>query len=136
MAGEHDFGLQPTLRHGFGRHALHGRLSAVYFTGSRTPPDDQSQIILTLMVGWSYALTSPTSLIMQGYASRSTVRHSTVRELTDNVYQVSFGWQTRRGHTLFNFAVTESVGNFRNTPDISVQLGSAYKIPPTDGQGR
>lgn len=127
--GEHDFGLQATLRRSFGRQALHGSLSAVYFTGSRTPPDDHSQILPTLIVGWSYALTSRSNLIMQGYASRSTIRHSTVRELTDNKYQVSFGWRIRRGHTLFNLAVTENVGNFRNTPDIGVQLGFAYEIP-------
>jgi len=127
--GEHDFGLQATLQRRLGssgRHALYLSGSAVYYAGGPDTPGDEVQIIPTLIAGYSYGLTPLSSLILQGYASRSVVQHSSVEELTDDKFQLSFGLQSRRENVLWSIALTENISNFENTPDIGVQIGLAY----------
>lgn len=127
--GEHDFGGQVTLQRRLGdtgRHALYLSGSAVYYAGGPEIPGDEAEIIPTLIAGYSFGVTQRTSVILQGYASRSVVQHSTVEELTDDKYQLSLGLQSRGENILWNFAVTENISNFENTPDIGVQLGLAY----------
>lgn len=126
--GEHDLGAQVTLqrRLGEGRHAIYLAGSAVYYAGGPETPGDEAQIIPTLIGGYSFGVTPHTSLILQGYASRSVVQHSTVEELTDDKFQLSLGVQSRSSNLLWSVAVTENVSNFSNTPDVGVQLGLAY----------
>ncbi|HLS81468.1 MAG TPA: DUF3187 family protein [Steroidobacter sp.] len=127
--GEHDIGAQLTLQRRLGaegRHAIYLAGSAVYYAGGPEIPGDETEIIPTLIAGYSYGLTPRTSLIVQGYASPSVVQHSSLDELTDDKFQVSLGVQTRTQNWLWSFAVTENVSNLSNTPDIGVQLGAAY----------
>jgi len=98
----------------------------VYYAGGPEVPGDESQIIPTLIAGYSYGLSSRTSVILQGYASRSVIQNTVLEELREDKYQLSLGVQSRRQNVLWSVAVTENVSNFNNTPDIGVQLGLAY----------
>jgi hypothetical protein len=127
--GEHDFGAQATLQRRLGatgRHAAYFSASAIYYAGGPETPGDSTQVIPTLIAGYSFGLTRRTSLILQGYASRSVVQHSTIDALTDDKFQLSLGVQSRRQNLLWSFAITENISNFENTPDIGLQLGLAY----------
>ena len=127
--GENDYGAQLTLQRRLGetgRHALYLSASAVYYAGGPEVPGDESQVIPTLIAGYSFGLTPGTSVILQGYASRSVVQNSTVEELTDDKYQLSLGLQSRGRNVLWSIAVTENISNFNNTPDIGLQVGLAY----------
>jgi len=127
--GEHDVGIQATLQRRLGeagRHAVYLAGSAVYYAGGPEIPADETQIIPTVIVGYSFGISRHTSLIMQGYASRSVIRHTDIDELADNKYQLSLGVQTRGRNVLWSFAITENISNFSNTPDVGVQLGAAY----------
>ena len=126
--GKSDYGMQLTLQRRFGhtgRHAAYLSAAGVYYAGGG-PARDESDVIPTLIAGYSYGLTRSTSVILQGYASRSVVRDSTIGELTDDKYQFSLGLQRRTERFLFNLAFTENVSNLENTPDIGVQIGLAY----------
>lgn len=127
--GENDYGLQLTLQRRLGntgRHAVYLSGSAVYYSGGPEIPGDGAQVIPTLIGGYSYGLTRSTSLILQGYASRSVIQDSSVDELTDDKYQLSIGVQSRTRNLLWSFAITENITNFENTPDIGGQLGISY----------
>lgn len=127
--GENDYGVQFTLQRRLGqtgRQALYLSGSAVYYSGGPEIPGDEAQVIPTLIAGYSYGVTPRTSLILQGYASRSVIQNSTVAALTDNKYQLSIGVQSRNRNLLWSFAITENVSNMENTPDIGAQLGFAY----------
>jgi hypothetical protein len=127
--GENDYGIQATLQRRLGstgRHAVYLAGSAVYYAGGPEIPADETQIIPTLLLGYSFGVTQRTSLILQGYASRSVIQHTSIDELTDDKYQLSLGVQSRGQNVLWSFAITENVSNFSNTPDIGVQFGIAY----------
>lgn len=127
--GENDYGVQFNLQRRLGqtgRQALYLSGSAVYYSGGPEIPGDEAQVIPTLIAGYSYGVTPRTSLILQGYASRSVIQNSTVTALTDNKYQLSIGVQSRNRNMLWSFAITENVSNMENTPDIGAQLGIAY----------
>lgn len=127
--GEHDFGAQMTLQRRLGasaRHAVYLNGSLVRYADGPEVPGNQTQWIPTLIAGYSFGLDRRTSLILQGYASRSVVQDSNLPELTDNKFQISAGIQSRRSNVLWSFAVTENVSNFENTPDIGLQVGIAY----------
>lgn len=127
--GEHDYGAQVTLQRLLGptsRHALYLSASEVRYAGGPEVPGDEAQWIPTLITGYSFGLTRNTSIVLQGYASRSVIQRSTLGELTDGKFQLSAGVQSRRGDILWSAAVTENVSNYHNTPDIGLQLGLAY----------
>jgi hypothetical protein len=127
--GENDYGVQATLQRRFGatgRHAVYLSGSAVYYAGGPEVPGDEQQWIPTFIAGYSFGLTQRTSLILQGYASRSVIQDTAVEELTDDKYQLSIGVQSRRESFLWSLALTENISNFENTPDIGFQLGIAY----------
>lgn len=127
-SGEHDFGAQATLQRFFKRQALYASLAAVYFQN----PDnffETTEIIPTLLLGYEIRLTRNTNGILQFYVSPSVFEDSTVPELTDKKYQVTLGFQSRRGNTVYRFGITENVSNFNNTPDIGVTLSLAQILP-------
>lgn len=127
--GNNDYGMQVTVQRRLGssgRHAVYLSGSAVYYDGGPEVPGDESEIIPTLIAGYSFGVTPRTSVILQAYASRSVIQHSTVDELTDNKYQLSLGLQSRTRNVLWSAAFTENISNFSNTPDITLQLGLAY----------
>lgn len=127
--GRDDYGTQITLQRRLGktgRHALYVSGSAVYYSGGPEMPDEDAQVIPTLIAGYSFGLTPRTSVILQGYVSRSVVQDTTIEALKDDKYLLSLGLQSRNGNFLWSLALTENVKNFENTPDISAQLGFAY----------
>lgn len=127
--GENDYGAQLTLQRRLGatgRHAIYLSGSAVYYAGGPETPGDESQVIPTLIAGYSFGMTRNTSLILQGYASRSVVQNSTIEELTDDKFQLSAGIQARSRSILWSFAITENISNFENTPDVGLQIGLSY----------
>lgn len=127
--GEHDFGAQATLQRRLGttgRHALYLSGSVVRYADGPEVPGNETEWIPTVIAGYSYGLGPRTSVILQGYASRSVVQDSTLTELTDDKFQLSAGIQSRRRNVLWSFAITENVSNFHNTPDIGLQVGFAY----------
>jgi hypothetical protein len=127
--GKHDYGLQATLQRRLGetgRHSIYLAGSAVYYVGGPEVPADDTQIIPTLIMGYSFGVTPQTSVILQAYASRSVVQNTDIEELTEEKYQLSVGLQSRRRNVLWSFAVTENISNFGNTPDIGAQIGVAY----------
>ena len=127
--GENDYGMQATLQRRMGRtgrHSVYLAGSAVYYAGGPEVPADDTQIIPTFIVGYSFGLTQRTSVILQGYASRSVIQETEIEELTEEKYQLSLGLQSRGRNVLWSLALTENISNFGNTPDVGVQLGIAY----------
>jgi hypothetical protein len=127
--GKNDYGAQVTLQRRLGksgRHALYLSGSGVYYAGGPEIPGDESQLIPTLIAGYSFGVTPQTSVILQGYASRSVIENTTLEELKEDKFLLSLGLQARGKNILWNFAITENVSNFNNTPDIGVQVGLAY----------
>jgi hypothetical protein len=98
----------------------------VYYAGGPEIPGDEAQIIPTIIAGYSYGLTRSTSVILQGYASRSVIENTTLKELKEDKFLLSLGLQSRSRNTLWSLAITENVSNFNNTPDIGAQIGVAY----------
>jgi hypothetical protein len=109
-----------------GRHAVYLSGSGVYYAGGPEIPGRKSELIPTLIAGYSFGLTHHTSVILQGYASKSVVQDTDIDQLSANKYQLSLGLQSRRKNVLLSLALTENVSNFGNTPDIGAQLGLAY----------
>ncbi len=127
--GKDDLGAQVTLQRRLGstgRHALYLSGSGVLYAGGPEIPGDESQIIPTIIAGYSFGVTPQMSLILQGYASRSVIENTTLEELKEDKFLLSLGIQARGKSVLWNLAVTENVSNFNNTPDIGVQVGFAY----------
>lgn len=128
-SGHNDYGVQVTLQRtlgGTGRHAVYLGGSAVYYASGPEVPGDRSQIIPTLLAGYSFGVTANTSVILQGYASRSVIQDTSLRQLKADKYLVSFGVQSRAKHFLWSFGLTENIQNQDNTPDIGIQLGLTY----------
>ncbi|MBB6093560.1 hypothetical protein HNQ60_002441 [Povalibacter uvarum] len=127
--GENDYGAQLTMQRRFGatgRHAVYLSGSAVYYAGGPEIPGDESEVIPTLIAGYSVGITPTTSFILQAYASRSVVQDTSIDELRDDKYQLSLGLQSRTKNILWSFALTENISNFSNTPDFGGQIGIAY----------
>jgi hypothetical protein len=127
--GENDYGVQATLQRRMGRtgrHSVYLAGSAVYYAGGPEVPADDTQIIPTFIAGYSFGLTQRTSVILQGYASRSVIQETEIEELTEEKYQLSLGLQSRGRNLLWSLALTENISNFGNTPDVGVQIGIAY----------
>lgn len=133
--GHNDYGLQVTLQRMLGRtgrHAMYLGGSAVYYASGPEVPGDRSQIIPTLLAGYSFGVTPDTSVILQGYVSRSAIQDTSLRQLKADKYLVSLGVQSRAKHFLWSFGLTENVRNLDNTPDIGIQLGLTYLPSPGD----
>lgn len=128
-SGKADFGTQISLQRWWRANALYLTLNGTYYAGTRTAPGDDEQVIPTALLGYEFRLTKRTNAILQLYASRSTVRDTTITELSDNKYQATLGVQTRRGKNVLRFAVTENLANFSNTPDVGLTLSYARVVP-------
>lgn len=127
-SGANDYGLQATLQRFFKKQALYASLAGVYF---RNPDEtfETREIIPTLLLGYEFKLTRHTNGILQFYVSPSVFEDSTVDELVDQKYQLTLGFQSRRGNTVYRFGITENLSNFNNTPDIGVMLSLAQIVP-------
>jgi hypothetical protein len=126
--GRVDHGLQASLQYLGERHAFHSSLAAVYYAGTRSPAEQDKQVIPTVVLGYEYRLTSRTNVNLQGYLSKSVYsrKQTDLDELTAAKYQYSIGIRHRRENYLFSLAMTENLQNVNNTPDIGFQFGVAY----------
>lgn len=81
------------------------------------------------MAGVESHVTRRTHSIVQLYESPSVYDRSEtdLGELLADKFTLSAGLRHQRGWHVFTAAVTENVGNTRNTPDIGLQLGWAYR---------
>lgn len=125
--GKNDYGFQLTLQRRLGstgRHSIYLAASGVYYQGDGVTSGPE--LIPTAIAGYSLGLTPRTSVIVQGYISKSAVQDSTLDELTAAKNQYSAGIQTRSRNFLISLAFTENAASFENTPDFGVQLGVAY----------
>lgn len=127
-SGRADFGTQISFQRWWRANALYLSLNGTYYAGTKSAPGDDAQVIPTAVLGYEFRLTKRTNGILQVYASRSTVRDTSIAELSDNKYQATLGVQTRRGKSVLRFAVTENLANFSNTPDVGLTLSYARVV--------
>lgn len=127
-SGKADFGTQISFQRWWRANALYLTLNGTYYAGTKTAPGDDAQVIPTALLGYEFRFTQRTNAILQVYASRSTVRDTTITELSDNKYQATLGVQSRRGKSVLRFAVTENLANFSNTPDVGLTLSYARVV--------
>jgi hypothetical protein len=119
--GRNDFGVQLSLQRFLRRNAFYLTAAGVYY---QTPDQGLASDgwIPTMIVGWETKLTRNTNFIAQAYASRSSVQHSDLDELTATKIQATMGLQRRlRGHVL-RFGITENLANYDNTPDVGFNV--------------
>jgi hypothetical protein len=124
--GTNDFGLQASLQGKFARQGIYFSTSFVSTDGRALGVKLERRTVPTLTAAYEVGITPHTNAILQVYASRSTVRDTTIPELRADKFQASLGLRSRRGHLVYGFAVTENVANFENTPDVGVSLTLAW----------
>lgn len=124
--GHDDVGLQVSMRRLGNKNAFHLDVSGVYYAGQNAPQQDK-QIIPTIVFAWERVLTDRTNLNLQAYASQSVYsrKQTHLNELLEDKFQLSLGVRHRFEHGVMSFAVTENLQNFNNTPDVGFQLGFA-----------
>jgi Protein of unknown function (DUF3187) len=124
--GTNDYGMQLALQGKFRRQAVYLSASAVSTDGRVFGIPLERRIVPTLTAAWEAGLTGHTNFIGQIYASRSTVRDSSVEVIQADKYQASLGLRSHRGRLIYGFAVTENLKNFENTPDVGLSLSMAW----------
>jgi len=125
--GNNDYGLQLTWQRFFRGAAFYVSAAAVYYDSPLELPAAET-IVPTFILGYEQRVSPRSSLIAQFYASPSVIQDSTAEELTEDKYQVTLGFQTWRGRTVYRLGLTENVSNFNNTPDIGVTLQVGYVL--------
>jgi len=120
--GTNDLGLQASVQGKFSRQGLYFSTSLVRTDGRVLGVRLGSRVVPTVMGAYELGLTRRTNAILQLYASESTVRDTTIDEIKADKYQASLGLRSRRGHSIYAFAVTENLGHYENTPDVGVSL--------------
>lgn len=126
--GNSDYGAQLSLQKFFRRQALYASLSGVYFDAPN-PRIADDEVIPTVVAGWEHKLTRHSNVVLQLYASPSVIQDTDAEELAEDKYQVTLGFQGRRGGTVWRFGVTENLNSFRNTPDVGLSLAIAQIFP-------
>ena len=124
--GTNDYGLQLALQGKFRRQAIYLSAAGVSTDGRVFGIPLQRRIVPTVTAAWEIGLTDHTNFIGQLYASRSTVRDSSVEVIQADKYQASLGLRSRRGRLIYGFAFTENLKNFENTPDVGLSLNVAW----------
>jgi hypothetical protein len=129
--GRFDVGVQGSLQRFWNRDALYLDLSAVYYAGAAGLVPQDAQVVPTVVVGYERIVGTQTSLVLQGYISRSTFsrRQTDLDELLGRKYQLSFGVRHRMDDLQLSCGFTENLQNVNNTPDIGFQFGIAYEPP-------
>lgn len=126
--GNGDFGVQGSLQRYWQRDAMYLDFAAVFYDGAPGPLSQDTQLVPTLVIGYERVLGRRTSLVVQGYASRSVHPGSQtdLEELTGNKYLLTLGVRHRLNSVRLSFGITENLANFSNTPDISAQFGMVW----------
>lgn len=123
-----EFGIQTSLQYQKGVHGYYASLSYIwvaeepFFPGVSDTP--------TLMLGWERRLSGrPTSLLLQGTWSQSTIRGVEQSDLTKARMQISVGLRRQVGRISTSIAVTENIIHLNNTPDVGLHFGIAWILP-------
>jgi uncharacterized protein DUF3187 len=124
--GTNDYGLQLSLQGKFTRQAVYLEASEVRTDGKVFGVALRQRSIPTLTAAYEVGVTSHTNMVVQLYASQSTIQDTTIPELKADKYQASLGARSMRGRLVYGFAVTENVENFGNTPDVGVSMTLAW----------
>jgi len=124
--GTNDYGLQASLQGKYSRQAVYFTASAVRTDGRAFGVPLKHRLTPTLTAAYEVGVTGHTNLVLQLYASQSTILDTTIDQLKADKFQASFGLRSFRGHMIYGFAVTENVANFANTPDVGVALTLAW----------
>src|SRR5262249_22573930 len=126
--GRPDYGVQASLQRLGHRQAFYIDAAAVYYSGTREPARQDTQVIPTLVLGYELALTARTNVNIQGYMSKSVYSHAQtdLEDLLATKYQYSIGLRHRVAAWVISFGFTENVQNLNNTPDVGFQFGAAY----------
>ncbi|HZN02862.1 MAG TPA: DUF3187 family protein, partial [Candidatus Polarisedimenticolia bacterium] len=124
--GTNDYGAQLALQRKFSRQAVYCNASLVSTDGRVFGLELGRRVIPTFTAAWEVEMTEFTNLIGQVYASKSTIRDTSMEVITADKYQVSVGVRSRRGGLIYGFAFTENVKNFDNTPDVGLTLTLAW----------
>lgn len=136
-SGSNDYGVQAALQ---GKY----RRQAVYLIGSVVSTDGQvfgvrleRQLVPTAIVAYEIAVTEQTNFVGQVYAGSSSVRNSTIDDITAAKFEASIGLRSRRGRLIYGAALTENIRNFENTPDVGLSLTFAWAAikPVADPSG-
>jgi hypothetical protein len=127
--GRADVGVQASVSRTGARHAFHGNVGLVQYTGS----DDVTQpraprLLPTLVAGLESRVTHRTNSIVQLYVSPSVYggRETDLSELRATKIMLGAGLRHRRGPHMVTAAIMENVGNTRHTPDLALQLSWAF----------
>src|SRR5437867_6514346 len=120
--GTNDYGLQASLQGKYSRQAVYFTASAVRTDGRAFGVPLKHRLTPTLTAAYEVGVAGHTNLVLQLYASQSTILDTTIDQLKADKFQANFGLRSFRGHMIYGFAVTENVANFANTPDVGVAL--------------
>lgn len=119
-SGSTDYGIQLSVQRFFDRHAFYFTASGVYYASPAGLADDRW--IPTMIVGWETRLTRRLGLVLQLYGSQSTVRNTTLDELSADKLQLTAGIQWLHRGNVLRFGLMENLRNFNNTPDVGLNL--------------
>lgn len=124
--GSHDVGVQAALHGKFDRQGVYLSTSFVSTDGRVFGVLVPRHVVPSVTASYEVAIAKGTSMVVQLYAGESSGRGTAIPELSAPKYEASLGLRSRRGRTIYSFAVTENIKNFQNTPDIAVSLGMAW----------
>ncbi len=124
--GTNDYGLQTALQGKFTRQGVYLIGSFVWTDGQVLGVRLERRMVPTLIAAYEIGMTEHTNFIGQLYASQSTVRDSSIDEITADKYEASIGLRSHRGRLIYGAAVTENIRNFENTPDVGLSLSLAW----------
>src|SRR5206468_12083071 len=124
--GTNAVGLQVSLEGEDSRQDVNFPASAVGTDGRAFGVPRKHRLIPTLTAAYEVGVTGHTNLVLQLYASQSTILDTSLDQLKADKFQASFGLRSFRGHMVYGFAVTENLANFANTPDVGAALTLAW----------
>lgn len=128
-SGRADVGVQASVMRSGARHALHGSLGLVQYSGSDAPLQPRgSRLLPTFVGGLESRVTHRTNSIVQLYVSPGVYggRDTDLSELRAAKVMLGAGLRHRRGAHVLSAALIENVGNTRHTSDLGVQFAWAF----------
>ncbi len=125
--GTDDFGVQASLQGTFRRQAVYLSTSFVRTDGRVLGVRLGSRVVPTMTVAYERALSRRTTAILQLYASQSAIRNTDLSAIDADKYEASLGLRSHRGNLEYGLAVTENIGHFENTPDVSISATVTWR---------
>jgi hypothetical protein len=124
--GSNDYGVQLSLQGKYGKQAVYFTSSFVSTDGTDFGVTLARRVVPTLTAAYERALNEHTSVIIQGYASQSVARETSIDFIQADKFEGSLGVRTHRGRMIYGLAITENIANLMNTPDVGLSLTAAW----------